>query len=606
MTHYPTDLLIAVGQLDARLAAGHAPDVVRQLSHAGVTDPGRILDSEQLAEGLDLLLGGVSQYPWQPLTDSNSVLELSPVGEIVLDDHQAEATLRGLLLGWATGNGVTIRTTRPQLWRTVMDALHGTGLPLPDGRTAAPGDEPAGLVVEVPVLPEGAVLALDCQAAWARTLLRSRHLPGTSIAQVRSRDTAGQAGRLDAKLRYLVQQARRTPYYRELPDVRGTADIALLPVLEKADLEAHSLPASRDLCSGATPSGEVLRSGATSGEPRFIVYSRTDWDNMVREAVPVWYELGVEPGDRIINTLFGGGMYGGLTTTFSEFTRMPVECYSTGQHATVDDMLMLTRSFDANVILGMPALILPLLRDAKARHPGLRMEKVLYGGTPMTESDKTWLREELGARVVTSILAANDGAQLGYQCAGLGGTLHHVNDDYNLIEVVDEDGRAAPDGAPGQLLITSMQKFEGPLIRYRIGDIGRVFTHACVCGVSGKVLEYLGRSDGLVRFKGETVLYSEILELLGDFQVSQLQIEIASRDSKEVLTVRTESPHRLDSRAVREHLIAKVEVLGDVQDFDAGLDAFEFVVECAAEGELARNGVSGKIKPVIDRRLEQR
>ena len=57
---------------------------------------------------------------------------------------------------------------------------------------------------------------------------------------------------------------------------------------------------------------------------------------------------------------------------------------------------MLVRDFSANVLLGMPALILPLLREAKQLDPTLRIEKVVYGGTPMTESDKEWLRTELG------------------------------------------------------------------------------------------------------------------------------------------------------------------------------------------------------------------
>ncbi|MCX5585594.1 hypothetical protein [Streptomyces erythrochromogenes] len=113
------------------------------------------------------------------------------------------------------------------------------------------------------------------------------------------------------------------PYYRELPDVSADGDLTRLPVLEKAAPEAHSLPASRDLSSGDPATGEVLRSGATGGEPRHIVYSRTDWENMVREAVPMLYALGLEPGDRIVNTLFGGGMHGGLTATFTSCPGCP-------------------------------------------------------------------------------------------------------------------------------------------------------------------------------------------------------------------------------------------------------------------------------------------
>ncbi|MEU3752931.1 phenylacetate--CoA ligase family protein [Streptomyces olivoreticuli] len=604
MRTYPTDLLLAVEHVEHSLRNGDLAPLRDALAREGVTEPLRSFDCEQLFEGLDRLLGGVSQYPWQPLTDTDDVLEIRPVGAVLLDDERAEATLRGLLLAWALGNSVTVRSTRPQLWTAVMEALRDAGVPLPDGHVVAPGTDATGVRVDVPELPADAAVALDCQAPWVHRLLDRRHLPGRSLARVRSDDTLERDSRLTARLRYLVARARRAPYYADLPRITSVAGLTGLPILEKPALEANSLPASRNLCSGAAPSGEVLRSGATSGDPRYIVYSRTDWENMVREAVPMLYALGVAPGDRIVNTLFGGGMYGGLTTTFSEFSRMPVECYSTGQFVTVDDLLMLTKSFRANVILGMPALILPLLRDAKKRFPELRIEKVLYGGTPMTENDKRWLREELGARVVSSVLAANDGAQLGYQCHSLGGTLHHVNDDYTLIEVVDENGTPVPEGTTGELLITSMQKFEGALIRYRIGDMGRIFEYTCPCGLSGRVLEYLGRSDGLIRFKGETVLYGDVFAVLADLQVSQLQIEVFTEGSKEILVIRTEAPTPPDPGRMRELLVSKFDVLGDYQDFDSALDVFELRVESFAEGELPRNQVSGKVKTVIDRRLE--
>jgi phenylacetate-CoA ligase len=353
--------------------------------------------------------------------------------------------------------------------------------------------------------------------------------------------------------------------------------------------------------SGARPSGEVLRSGGSSGAPRYVVYSRTDLHNMIREAIPQYYALGLRAGDRLINTLFGGKMYGGLTTTVAELSRMAVECYTTAQLTTVDDLLMLAGDFGANAVLAQPAMLLPLLREAKEREPGLRLRKVIYGGTPMAEADKTWLRENLGTEVISSMLAANDGAQLGYQCGELGGTLHHICDDYNLIEVVDAHGDPVPDGELGDLLITNLQKFEGALIRYRIGDCGRIRHVDCACGMSGRVLEYAGRSDGQIEIISRRVQYGDVVAALESFGVSQTQIEITSVDGKERMTIRTESAAAVDPAAARAHLIGKIPVLGDIEDFD--IDLFDLVVECLGEGELNRDPVSGKIKTVIDRRL---
>jgi phenylacetate-coenzyme A ligase PaaK-like adenylate-forming protein len=618
--YYPTDLLLAVERVEAELAAP-ASAAAKLLHDNGVPELAALFAADELRDGLDELFGGLSQFPWRPLIDTNDVCEYSPAGIVVLDDRAAAATLRGLLLGWAAGNEVVIRSARRPFWRELIGLVRGQGPALPEARTARADADVAGTVVVVPEIAfdggadparlavrvdparearELAVLVLDCRSAWVHQLYRTEYLLGTSLSAARSRDTAEERGRLDAKLRYVVERARRAPFFRELPPVAGLDELGKLPIMEKSDIEAHSLPRSRDLSSGDIPTGEVLQSGGSSGTPRYIVYSRTDWHNMVREAIPLFHALGLAKGDRLINTLYGGSLYGGMTTTVTELSRMPVECYTTGQHITVDDLLLLCDKFDANAILAMPALLLPLLRQAKERRPGLRIEKVIYGGTPMSEVDKTWLREHLGTRVISSILAANDGAQLGYQCGELGGRLHHTSPDYNLIEVVDEAGNPLPEGEMGDLLITGMQKFEGPLLRYRIGDCGRVFRHECACGVSGPVLEFAGRTDGLIKIYPSRVLHADVLAGLGVFGVSQLQIEITPSDAGEIVVVRTESPRVLDPGEVRAFLTKEFPPLSPP---DSGDGPSALHVECFAEGKLPRHAVSGKIKTVVDNRL---
>ncbi|MEO2217892.1 hypothetical protein ABGV49_12575 [Chromobacterium vaccinii] len=634
MIHFPSDLLLALGSLDRQ-----RPDWEGLLASHQLTDLAPLLDAEAFQEALDALLDGVAQYPFQAHPHSNDVSEWLPAGSVLLEDGVAASTLRGLIWALAFGNEVYIRSQRPAFWLGLAALLNAGGWPLPriDSGTAAastpavavsvpvlaledgsPADgwreiaAPAGGEAERQLVLAGAAQAspadclprvwqLDSHDVWLGQLYRRRHRPGVTLARARAEQgEEGSRARLDAKLRYLVQQAKRTPHYLALPDIQGAQSLRELPILDKAALEAQSLPFSRNLCSGAAPSGEVLRSGATSSQPRYIVYSQTDWNNMIREAIPLFYSLGLRRGDKLINTLYGGAMYGGLTTTICEFSRMPLETYSTGQAITLDTLLMLTDCFQANAIIGIPALILPLLREAKAQRPQLRLEKILYGGTPMAEVDKQWLREELGAQIITSVLAANDGAQIGYQCGYLKGSLHHLCDDYNLLEIVDDDGQPLPDGQPGHILITSLQKQEGPLIRYRIGDYGRIVHEDCACGASGRVLDYIGRSDGLIKIQTNTVLYSELLESLQPFGVSLLQVEIASVARCESLILRTESPQRADADAMRLHLLERFETLRGDADINAQL---EVIVESLGEGELPRNSVSGKVKPVIDTRV---
>jgi hypothetical protein len=87
--------------------------------------------------------------------------------------------------------------------------------------------------------------------------------------------------------------------------------------------------------------------------------------------------------------------------------------------------------------------------------------------------------------------------------------------------------------------------------------------------------------------------------------VSQLQLEVLTCNHKECLVVHVESPLSLDADEVRAYLAARFSALGGASQFDDSVDAFEFSVQCSAEAALPRNAVSGKIRPVVDRRVAQ-
>ncbi|MFP3449138.1 hypothetical protein, partial [Pseudomonas sp. SIMBA_067] len=87
-----------------------------------------------------------------------------------------------------------------------------------------------------------------------------------------------------------------------------------------------------------------------------------------------------------------------------------------------------------------------LLSQAKQIDPQFHIEKVIYGGALWPEHRKKWLIETLGIKTFHSILAANDGAQIGYQSPPLQGVEHYLVDDYNYVEIVDDLGNPVADG----------------------------------------------------------------------------------------------------------------------------------------------------------------
>jgi phenylacetate-CoA ligase len=68
----------------------------------------------------------------------------------------------------------------------------------------------------------------------------------------------------------------------------------------------------------------------------------------------------------------------------------------------------------------------------------------------------------------------------------------HVFEDLFLVEVLRHD-RPAAAGQPGRLVVTDLANTAMPLIRYEVGDVGRLHTDPCPCGRQTARLEVLGR-----------------------------------------------------------------------------------------------------------------
>lgn len=72
----------------------------------------------------------------------------------------------------------------------------------------------------------------------------------------------------------------------------------------------------------------------------------------------------------------------------------------------------------------------------------------------------------------------------------------HLNSDWALLEPVDVRGRAVPPDAWSHTVwLTNLANHAQPLIRYDLGDRGRIASAPCGCGSLLPVIDVLGRSD---------------------------------------------------------------------------------------------------------------
>lgn len=80
----------------------------------------------------------------------------------------------------------------------------------------------------------------------------------------------------------------------------------------------------------------------------------------------------------------------------------------------------------------------------------------------------------------------------------------HINSSHIILECLDENNQPAAPGQAGKLVITDLNNFGMPLIRYRVEDVGVLSERKCSCGrntpllerLEGRVADFLKKPDG--------------------------------------------------------------------------------------------------------------
>ena len=122
---------------------------------------------------------------------------------------------------------------------------------------------------------------------------------------------------------------------------------------------------------------------------------------------------------------------------------------------------------------------------------GLRLSELWLGGEQLTPEQRRQTSAAFGCRVRNSY-GASEFYSIAWECAE--GRLH-VNDDWVILEPVDERSRPVPDDTLSHAaLLTNLANRTQPLIRYRLEDRVCRLAAPCPCGSAFASIEVQGRS----------------------------------------------------------------------------------------------------------------
>lgn len=366
----------------------------------------------------------------------------------------------------------------------------------------------------------------------------------------RQRIDARQLGRL----RRLVDKARNdSPLFRRLyADLPPSDKVQLgdLPITRKPDLMGQfdawltirSLPLEkarahlRDIDNVGVPVGDVavFQTSGTSGEPAVIVLSssfveyyfgimmarfeRYHWA-MIRDLRKRGVRVTITGG----NGHFAGNGFNKLVQRVNPRLARGLGLTFVEAEQPIDQLVETVNAIpDVAWIVTYPSMLSILVREKEAGR--LKVEPALFstGGETLTS--------DLQARTVRAFPSLTYGIADFYgctECLALSFTCghgrKHLNEDWVILEAVDEAMQPVPDGTLSDtVLLTVLANEVQPFIRYDLGDCVRFHTDACPCGSPFRSFDVEGRQATLVRV-GEVSLSPLVFDLEHD-QARRVQL----------------------------------------------------------------------------------
>jgi phenylacetate-CoA ligase len=143
----------------------------------------------------------------------------------------------------------------------------------------------------------------------------------------------------------------------------------------------------------------------------------------------------------------------------------------------------------------------------------------------------------------------------------------HTSVDQALVEFLRPDGSAAEEGETAEIVLSTLNNFAMPLIRYRVGDLGSFSNETCECGLNLPIMTLqAGKAVDLITTSTKTKVSAHTLDYInlyllkrGIRGVRQYYVEQQSPDGFELSVVRDQ---QFDPQAVNVFVSKMKELLG--------------------------------------------
>jgi phenylacetate-CoA ligase len=417
----------------------------------------------------------------------------------------------------------------------------------------------------------------------------------------------------------LVLLAKKSsPYFRELyREINGVAGLSLadIPIVDQTEFWKANTISGNSLLTGDMQDGIVFKSGGTTGNPKFSVFTRDEWNAFTTVFGEGMRDIGLTAGDRVANLFYAGELYASYNFAMKSLEACPIPTlqFPISGGAGLDSILKTVDDFQINVLIGVPTTILNVSEhyaQNQEHYPHIKVEKIFFGGESMYPDQRKRLQTLFpGVKTLSIGYASVDAGLLGYADATCDVDEHRVFGKTTILEIVDEQTLQPIDevNRPGKVLLTNLTRALMPIIRYPVGDTA-IWTESLSKENLDRKFLILGRSEEAARVGPVSLYYEDMRSFLDKanvgLQINAFQLITRHFDTRDALVLKVAtSDTDVDLAKVEKSLVQLFNLERPMFAEAAEQKKIHpLSIEWAKASDIEINKRTGKLRRVIDQR----
>jgi len=362
------------------------------------------------------------------------------------------------------------------------------------------------------------------------------------------------------KLKKMLDYAwRNVPYYQEVfkktgifpQEINNYQDFMKIPFLTKEKVRENSLTLkSKDY------SGKIISYGSSgsTGEPLMLNLSPSLQGSSRAAQYRGFSWYGIKFGER-------GAKIWGIPLVFKErysekikdwmMNRNRLSAFNLSKEE-MDKFFKKCQRLKIRYLYGYASALYKFsafLKEKKIDGRILNLKAVISTAEILYDFQREFISSAFGCPLANEYGAAEAGI-IAFECPE--GSMHITSENVYL-EII-KNNKPARLGELGEIVVTTLENFYSPLIRYRLGDLGILTDKKCQCGWTLPLIEIVqGRNNDMVITPDNRYLHSEVFSYINRTLLNSgrgiKEFKIIQESKKNLLVLITKEPN-LDEEAI--------------------------------------------------------